>query len=75
MCIRDSLAPMLRKLGAQVDVIDFPAQSNTADLNATIKAANEGGYDFGISLHCDSSDNVQDVYKRQHQHKKPSEIR
>lgn len=50
---------MLRKLGAQVDVIDFPAQSNTDDLNATIKAANEGGYDFGISLHCDSSDNVQ----------------
>lgn len=42
-----------------MDVIDFPAQSNTDDLNATIKAANEGGYDFGISLHCDSSDNVQ----------------
>ena len=30
---------MLRKLGAQVDVIDFPTQSNTDDLNAAIKAA------------------------------------
>ncbi len=46
---------MLRKLGAQVDVIDFPTRSNTDDLNATIRAANEGGYDFGISLHCDSA--------------------
>lgn len=50
---------MLRKLGAQVDVIDFPTRSNGDDLNATIQATNAGGYDFGISLHCDSSDNAQ----------------
>lgn len=52
---------MLRKLGAQVDVIDFPTRSNTDDLNATIKAANEGGYDFGISLHCDSASTEKTV--------------
>ncbi len=50
---------MLERLGAQVDVIDFPTRSNTDDLNATIRAANAGGYDFGISLHCDSSDNTE----------------
>lgn len=53
--IAERLAPMLQNLGAQVNVIDFPAQSNKEDLNATIQAANAGGYDFGISLHCDSS--------------------
>ncbi len=57
--IAECLAPMLQKLGAKVDVIDFPGMSNAQDLNATIKAANEGGYDFGISLHCDASDNPQ----------------
>jgi len=57
--IAERLAPMLQNLGAQVDVIDFPAKSNKEDLNATIQAANAGGYDFGISLHCDSSENKQ----------------
>lgn len=57
--IAERLAPMLQKLGPKVDVIDFPGMSNAQDLNATIKAANEGGYDFGISLHCDASDNPQ----------------
>lgn len=50
---------MLERVGARVDVIDFPTRSNTDDLNATIRAANAGGYDFGISLHCDSSDNTE----------------
>lgn len=50
---------MLERLGARVDVIDYPKMTNAQDLNATIKASNEGGYDFGISLHCDSSDNPQ----------------
>lgn len=50
---------MLRKLGAQVDVIDFPRLSNPQDLNAAIQAANAGGYDFGISLHLDWSENPQ----------------
>lgn len=50
---------MLERLGAWVDVIDFPKMTNAQDLNATIKAANEEGYDFGISLHCDSADNPQ----------------
>lgn len=46
---------MLERLGARVDVIDFPKMTNSQDLNATVKVANEGGYDFGISLHCDSA--------------------
>lgn len=57
--IAECLAPMLRQLGAKVDVIDFPNIGNAEDLKATIKAANKGGYDFGISLHCDASDNPQ----------------
>lgn len=48
---------MLQKLGVQVDVIDFPRLGNAQDLNATIQSANTRGYDFGISLHCDLSDN------------------
>ncbi len=59
--IAECLAPMLRQLGAKVDVIDFPGMSNAQDLNATIKAANEGGYDFGISLHCDSASTEKTV--------------
>lgn len=57
--IAERLAPMLQQMGASVDVIDFPKMTNAQDLSDTIKAANEGGYDFGISLHCDSSDNPQ----------------
>lgn len=51
------LALLLRTNGREVDVIDFPDSSNTRDLEKTIWAANIGGYDFGISLHCDASDN------------------
>lgn len=59
--IAECLAPMLRQLGAKVDVIDFPGMSNAQDLNATIKAANEGGYDFGISIHCDCAHDKPDA--------------
>lgn len=55
--IADHLAPMLRAQGHKVTVIDFPKMSNSADLAATVKAINAGGYDISISLHCDSSDN------------------
>lgn len=53
------LFAQLKDMGHTVHVLDFPDKGNTEDLNATIKAANEGGYDFGISLHCDSADNPQ----------------
>lgn len=41
----------------EVDIIDFPAETNTGDLNKTIHAINAGHYDLAISLHCDSSTN------------------
>ena len=41
----------------QVDILDFPSYSNTADLNKTINAINTGNYDAVVSLHCDSSVN------------------
>lgn len=55
--IAGHLAEMLERRGHIVDILDFPERSNRDDLNATIKAANAGGYDIGISLHCDASDN------------------
>lgn len=55
--IADHLAPMLRAQGHKVTIIDYPGKSNREDLNATIRTANAGGYDIGISIHCDSSDN------------------
>ncbi len=57
--IADHLFTILKEQGHDVHVIDFPSLSNSEDLNATIKAANADGYDFGISLHCDSSENKQ----------------
>jgi N-acetylmuramoyl-L-alanine amidase len=51
------LAVMLEEMGHKTDVIDFPKLSNSDDLNKTIKAANEGCYELGISIHCDCSDN------------------
>jgi N-acetylmuramoyl-L-alanine amidase len=53
--IVDHLFTELKDKGHDVHVIDFPDMSNTGDLNATIRAANSGGYDFGISIHCDSA--------------------
>ncbi len=41
----------------QAEIIDFPTYSNKADLAATIKAINSGGYDMAISLHMDASEN------------------
>lgn len=42
----------------EVDIIDFPAENNTGDLNKAIKAINAGNYHAAVSLHCDSSSNV-----------------
>lgn len=53
----DHLFTALKDQGHRVHVIDFPTMSNSDDLNATIKAANAGGYDIGLSLHCDCSEN------------------
>lgn len=56
--IVDHLFTALQDQGHNVHVIDFPSISNSEDLNATIRAANAGGYDLGISIHCDCSDNL-----------------
>ncbi|MCD8063973.1 N-acetylmuramoyl-L-alanine amidase [Akkermansia sp.] len=53
--IVDHLFTVLKDQGHNVHVIDFPNMSNSEDLNATIRAANAGDYDFGISIHCDSA--------------------
>lgn len=50
------LEGMLKEAGHAVTVIDLPELSNAADLNATVKAANAGGFDVGVSIHCDASD-------------------
>lgn len=51
-----SLAVMLDEAGHEIDVIDYPEKTNRDDLNETIRVANRGGYDFGVSIHCDYSD-------------------
>lgn len=51
------LFKILQERGHFVQVIDYPYLSNSADLNATIKEANSGGFDIGVSIHCDCSDN------------------
>lgn len=52
-------ALLLRTNGREVNVIDYPQESNSTDLNKTIIAANMGCYDFGVSIHCDASDNKE----------------
>lgn len=39
----------------QADIIDFPTQSNSGDLSATVTAINAGGYDASVSLHMDAA--------------------
>lgn len=49
------LAQRRRAKGNSVLTLDFPEQSNAADLSATIRAANaEEGVAFGVSFHMDS---------------------
>lgn len=43
----------------EAEIIDFPAQSNSADLAATVRAVNCGNYDACVSLHMDASDNAK----------------
>ena len=40
----------------EVDIIDFPNLSNSADLAAAVKEINAGKYDLAVSLHCDHDD-------------------
>lgn len=40
----------------EVDIIDFPNLSNSADLAAAVKEINAGKYDLAVSLHCDHAD-------------------
>lgn len=39
----------------QADIIDFPEKTNSADLTASVKAINAGGYDACVSLHMDAA--------------------
>lgn len=57
--IAQYLRQYLESGGHTVTVIDFPEMSNRDDLNATVRSANAMAdqSDFGISLHCDCSDN------------------
>ncbi|MEG1740065.1 MAG: N-acetylmuramoyl-L-alanine amidase [Akkermansia sp.] len=55
--ITGHLAVTLRAQGHIIDIIDFAQRSNAGDLKETIKRANTGNYDLGISIHCDCSDN------------------
>lgn len=40
----------------EVEIIDFPNLSNSADLAETVRAINLDDFDFSISLHCDHND-------------------
>ncbi|MCD8070546.1 MAG: N-acetylmuramoyl-L-alanine amidase [Akkermansiaceae bacterium] len=53
------LGNYLIKADHEVVVLDYPEETNSSDLNKTIAAANAGGFNFGISLHCDCSDNSE----------------
>lgn len=57
--IGEWLAGLLRGENHDVNVIDYPQESNSSDLNKTIAAANMGCYDFGLSIHCDASENEE----------------
>ncbi len=52
------LKAILKQDGHEVTIIDFPDMSNEDDLKATVRAVNAGGFKFGLSLHCDSSSNL-----------------
>lgn len=50
---------MLKNKGVDTEIIDFPNESNAADLNHTVSAANcSKNASLGISLHSDCSDNA-----------------
>lgn len=40
----------------EVQIIDFPHLSNSADLSAAARAVNAGKFDLCVSLHCDHAD-------------------
>lgn len=42
----------------QADIIDFPEKTNSADLAASVKAINAGGYDVCVSLHMDAANRI-----------------
>lgn len=56
--IAAALEESLRSRGFSVTVLDFPDKTNSADLTATVAAANELVADFGISLHMDSASKI-----------------
>ena len=56
--IAAALEESLRSRGFAVTVLDFPDKTNSADLTATVAAANELVADFGISLHMDAASKI-----------------
>lgn len=57
--IVNQLADRLRKIGYDIDVIDFPSMTNRGDLNATVRISNAlQGALFGVSWHMDASANA-----------------
>ena len=56
--IAAALEESLRSRGFSVTVLDFPDKTNSADLTATVAAANELVADFGISLHMDAASKI-----------------
>jgi len=55
--IAEALKAELEDMGFCVGVVDFPTKTNTADLVATARVINAGGYALSLSLHCDHSEN------------------
>ncbi len=51
------LSTLLKDAGHEPVIIDFPHEDNGEDLAKTRDAANAEEYEFGVSLHCDASDN------------------
>lgn len=55
--VAELLKEYLEHDGIGADIIDFPDKSNSADLAASVRQINAGGYRLAVSLHCDCSDN------------------
>lgn len=55
--IAEYLRAFLETRGVSASVIDYPTETNSADLIATVREVNAGGYALSVSLHCDCSAN------------------
>lgn len=55
LIIAKNLANQLKNEGHEITLIDYPYKNNEDDLNATVRAINNGNHDISISIHCDSA--------------------